>query len=224
MSSWVNRTVLSGASIAANGTNAHTCTFTAAGGGDLLIAVVAGAVTFTTPTGWALEGSAINDTGLYVFSKTASASESSFSTTHNGSNYAILGVVYEFFAGSAVIGNAGTDNNQSATATGPDTNSLTGTYSRFAVRSWNMTGTSSTAAAAWTLPSIEDYDTYVPNSGSTDGVALTIAYDDNVTGASFTPSSTYSITSSSAPDGQAVSFGLSLTAGMTTTLSWFKAT
>src|SRR6478752_3702729 len=101
MSSWVNRTVLSGSSVDPNGTTSHTCTFTAATSGNFLVAVVAGGVTSTTPSGWTLVTSAINNAGLYVFTKTASASESSFTTTHNGSNYPILGVVYEFYAGSA---------------------------------------------------------------------------------------------------------------------------
>ena len=40
MSSWVNHTVLAGSSINSNGTSSHTCTFTAATAGNLLVAIV----------------------------------------------------------------------------------------------------------------------------------------------------------------------------------------
>ncbi|TAH34086.1 hypothetical protein EYC59_03760 [Candidatus Saccharibacteria bacterium] len=96
MGQWVNRTVLSGSSVDRNGTNSHTCTFTAATSGNFLLAIIAGSVTSTTPSGWTLVQSVVNQAGLYVFSKTVSSDESSFSTTHNGSNWPIEGVVYEF--------------------------------------------------------------------------------------------------------------------------------
>lgn len=210
MSSWVNRTVLSGSSVDANGTNSHTCTFTPATSGNLLIAVVAGGVTFTTPSGWTLVQSAINNAGLYVFSKTASASESSFNTTHNGTNYAIKAVVYEFYAGSATIGTPGTAVGQTtgSTVTGPNATGLSGTYTRFATRSINLgTGVTGSTSCTWTTPSVEDYDDYISGNGSTDGIGLTIAYDDGATGSSFTPSSTLAV---SASNGESVSFALSI--------------
>src|SRR5690349_4085952 len=133
---WVNRTALSGSSTAANGTNSHTCTFTAATSGNFLVAVIGGAATSTTPAGWTLGISAVNNCGLYVFTKTASGGESSFSTTHNGSNRAILGVVYEFPAGTSFLSsNSTTGMAYSSTVTGPQVTGLTGTFTRFAARS-----------------------------------------------------------------------------------------
>lgn len=62
MAAWINRTELSGSSIDPNGTITHTCTFTAAASGNLLVAIIAGAVISTTPSGWTLVNSAINGT------------------------------------------------------------------------------------------------------------------------------------------------------------------
>lgn len=207
--SWISRTVLSGSSIAANGTSSHTCTFTTASAGNLLVAVMGGGVTFTTPTGWTLVTSAVNSGGLYVFTKTASGSESSFSTTHNASDAAIKGVVYEFFAGSAVLGTAGSQINidPNAVRTGPDTTGLSGTYTRFAARTQIVTSADNVPSTAWTVPSVKDYDAYVPQ-GSATGISLTIAFDDGVTGSSFTPSA--NTTSSIGTGLEGVSFAVSV--------------
>ena len=211
MSQWVNRTVLSGSSIDANGTASHTCTFTAATSGNMLVAVVAGAVTFTTPSGWTLGVVQVGDTGLYMFYKTASSGESSFSTTHNGSNYPIKGVVYEFAAGSSYIdGNNTAGMAYNATANGPQVTGLTGTYTRFAARSGAIASPSATSNCAWTLPGVEDYDDYVV-AGSTDGVLLTIAYDDSQTGSSFNPSSNIS-TTFVVGSGEGIAFALTVVA------------
>lgn len=209
MPSWINRTVLSGSSVDRNGTNSHTCTFAPANSGSLLVAVVAGAVTFTTPAGWSIVQSAINYSGLYVFSKTATTSESSFSTTHNGSDYLIQGLVYEFYSGSVLTGTAGSASNIGSSYTGPTCSGLSGTYSRFSARSWNPGNTPShTVSCVWTTPTIEDYDVFSPGNGSTDGIELTTAYNDNATGSSFTPSS--DITSSTGAMGEAISFAVSV--------------
>lgn len=209
MASWINRTVLSGSSVDANGTNSHTCTFTAATTGNYLVAVVAGSVTFTTPSGWTLSQSAVNSAGLYCFTKTASDGESSFTTTHNGSDYAIEGVIYEFPAGTSFLAGS----NQAAmffnsNNTGPTVSGLSGTYTRFAARTGNMDSSSSTASHAWTLPTVEDYDAYVPK-GTQDGIELTIAYDDGQTGSSFTPSGTMTTTNVTS-NGEGIAWALSV--------------
>lgn len=226
MPSWVNRTVLSGASVAANGTASHTCTFTPAASGNFLIAMVAGGVTFTTPTGWTLVKSAINNAGLYVFSKTASASESSFSTTHNGSGWAIEGVVYEFYAGSTVFGTPNNATNQAlnTAVTGPAIVGITGTQTGFAVRSLNTgTAASGTASCTWTTPSTKDYDAYTPGNGTTDGIELTIAYVDGFTASTLNPSSNLATTTGGVSS-EAITFLLTVTTppqGLAP-LSWLK--
>lgn len=226
MSSWVNRTVLSGSSTAANGTNAHTCTFTAASSGNFLVAIVAGAVTFTTPTGWTLLQSAVGGSGLYVFTKTASAGESSFTTTHNGTNYAILGIVYEFYTGTAANGTAGTNNAVAATATSPSATGLTGTYTRIATRSWTISTGYTSGATTWRTPTVEDYDAYIP-SGSQDGVTLSVAYDDGATGTSFSPDSDQIIQPSNLGNGCAISFALTVVTPATgglVPIAWYYTT
>lgn len=208
MSAWVTRTVLTGSSIDANGTASHTCTFTAATAGNFLVAVVAGSMTFTTPSGWTLLVSAVNYSGLYVFTKTAASGESSFSTAHNGSDYAMKGVVYEFPAGTSSLG-SNSAINQFESTTGPQVSSLTGTYSRFAARSWNKNTAAAASSCAWTLPAVEDYDVYIAQA-STDGISLTIAYDDGATGSSFTPNSTFTNWNNGVGNGEGVSWALNI--------------
>jgi hypothetical protein len=222
MSSWLNRTVLSGSSVSKNGTNSHTCTFTAATAGNFLVAVVAGGVTSTTPSGWTLLVSAVNNSGLYVFTKTASASEASFSTTHNGSNYAIKGVVYEFLGGTSAIGsNSATGQAANTVVTGPSVSSLTGTYSRFAARSYGHDGSSSSSSVSWTLPTVEDYDDYINRGvGVEDGVELSIAYDDSSTGASFNPSSNLTTVSDGVASGEGVAWALTFSNTATAITAW----
>ncbi|TAH34085.1 hypothetical protein EYC59_03755 [Candidatus Saccharibacteria bacterium] len=89
--------------------------------------------------------------------------------------------------------------------TGPSITGITGTHSTFAVRSVNP-GTSNSLAVscAWTTPSTEDYDALTQGDGSTDGIELSIAYDDNVSGATFTPSS--NMTCNVGASSEAISF------------------
>lgn len=112
MSDWLNHV-----SIAAprNGLNTRTVTssdVTVVSGanfvptsGRLLICIVYGAITSTTPSGWTLpqNGSAVNNGGLYIFSKEATGSDA-LTTTHNGSNYPAFFDFYEFPAGSTLAG------------------------------------------------------------------------------------------------------------------------
>lgn len=209
MAEWTTRTVLSGASIARNGTNSHTCTFTAATAGNFLVAIVAGPITFTTPSGWTLLTSAVNYSTVYVFTKTASASESSFSTTHNDSNLPILGIVYEFPPGTVAYGGTSAiAQAYNTTTTGPQITGLGGTYTRFAARTVGSDRGDTTFSAAWTVPSIEDYDVLEVDNGASDGLALTIAYDDNNTASSFNPSANLTVTNTNYPHGEGVSFVL----------------
>lgn len=221
MPSWTNRTVLSGSSINRNGTNSHTCTFTTATAGNLLVAIIGGAQTSSTPTGWSLLTSAVGSCGLYVFTKTASAGENSFTTTHNGTNYPIEGVVYEFLAGSASIGTPGTTTSllANSSVTGPSTTGLTGSYTRFSAKTQGIPSSISTPTTSWTLPSTNNYDAYI-DFAATDGIYLTIAFDDNSTGSSFNPSS--NTTSGNGANMEGVSFALSIATPSLTPLPWLR--
>lgn len=96
---WVAKTE---GTAARNGTVDHTINFTSAASGSLLVAVLGGAVTHTMVTaGWTKQLSPVASTELAVFTKVATAGESSFQVTHNGANYPVEYVVYEFPAGSS---------------------------------------------------------------------------------------------------------------------------
>lgn len=94
-----------------NGTVDHIINFTPASAGSLLVAVLSGAVTHTMVTaGWTKQLGPVASTELAVFTKTASAAEASFQVTHNGPNYAVEYVVYEFSAGSSYHSGASLQN------------------------------------------------------------------------------------------------------------------
>ena len=112
MVSWLNHAAIEAPR---NGTTTHTVTpsaGTAVAGttfftptaGRLLVCLAEGSVTSTTPSGWTLPtgGSAINNTGLYVWYKTAAGNDS-LTTTHNGSNYDVIFDFYEFPSGTNAI-------------------------------------------------------------------------------------------------------------------------
>lgn len=182
---WLTRSILTASSVDPNGTASHTCTFTPAANGSFLLAVVAGGVTFTTPAEWAQLIGAVSNTGLYVFTKTAGGGEASFTTTHNGANYPIRGIVYEFAAGASILDSNSANSQAQGPITGPSLSGLGGTYIRFAARTNPMPSELSTGGCTWTVPSIVDYDEYTPHTGSTDGIYLTIAYDDAQTDTSY---------------------------------------
>lgn len=125
---YVNRTLIQNAR---NGTTSHTISFAAAAVNNLLVAVAEGGVTLTTPSGWTLVNSTVSGCGFYVWKKTASAGESSATTTANASNYPIGGVVYEFTTGTTLdssVTSGGTS--QAYNAANP---SITPTVSQIAI-------------------------------------------------------------------------------------------
>jgi hypothetical protein len=186
MVQWVNRSLIQAPR---NGTTSHTVSFTPAASGNLLVAIVEGAVTSTTPTGWTLpaNGSAVNNTGLYVWYKTATASEASFTTTHNGANYPVAFVIYEFAAGSTFVKSA-TANNLATTAANPALTGLTGTNLTFGAIGVDDTANNAYTSTAWSGVGspVEDVDLAVADSG-TDGYGVSVAYVESNTATSFQP-------------------------------------
>jgi hypothetical protein len=186
MVQWVNRSLVQAPR---NGTTSHTVSFTPATSGNLLVAIAEGAVTSTTPTGWTLpaNGSSVNNTGLYVWYKTATASESSFTTTHNGSNYPAGFVIYEFAAGSVFVKSA-TANNLATSAANPALTGLTGTNLTYGVIGVDDTASNAYTSTVWsgTGSPVEDVDLAVADSG-TDGYGLSVAYVESNTATSFQP-------------------------------------
>lgn len=102
MSKWTQRTQ---APVA--GTTTATPTFPAPAAGSLLVAFAASATTLTTPSGWTLADSSVTSGAAYLWTKTATGSETSLTTTLGGSGgHPVLVTIYEFPAGTAVLSTA----------------------------------------------------------------------------------------------------------------------
>lgn len=185
MADWINRTV---GVAARNGTSSHTITFTPATSGRLLMVVMSGSVTHTMSTsGYTKRVTAVNSTELAVWTKTAAASESSLTVTHNASNYPVEYAIYEFPAGSAWLAGS----NQPNTSTWAALTGLTGTPTVFAAISQNQSAAigatvlTTTTSAPWT----EDYDDGTVYA-TTEGANLSIGYQSAYASSSVTPSQT----------------------------------
>lgn len=186
MASWIGRTVVSAPQ---NASNTHTVAFTPARAGSLLVCVVEGAVTSTTPDGWTLppDGAAVSSTGLYVWHKVATAGEASLTTTHNASNYAVGFVIYEFNAGSTFVKSA-TGTNATPAGPGATLTGLTGTNTTFGAVGVPVPYFTEAPNTTWsgTPTPIEDVDINAPRTDA-DGYILSVAAVDENPNSSFAP-------------------------------------
>jgi hypothetical protein len=194
---WLNHAAIA---TPGNGTNSHTVTpnTTAIAGtgftptaGNLLVLVVEGAVTSTTPTGWTLGGSAINNTGLYVWYRVAAGNDS-ITTTHNGSNYPVVFDWYEFPAGTTWAG-AANNNNVTSGSAGPTLSGLTGSTNFVAYSAATIsTSTADNYSYTWSKGT-EAVDTCAPRTtAGTDGYMYSTAYQDNYAAATASAAATIS--------------------------------
>lgn len=186
MTSWINRTLVLAPR---NGTTSHTVSFTAATAGNFLVAFAYGGVTSTTPTGWTLPtgGSSVVNGGLYVWTKTATAGESSFTTTHNGSNYPVEFLIYEFRAGTTLVKAAGSSGAQGDTTGG--ITGLTGTNFLFGVAGNDAAAGTTAMSASWSSAQAtvtKDADAYTAFA-TTDGFGFSDCYAADSTATTFTP-------------------------------------
>lgn len=203
MASWLNHVTISAPR---NGTTSHTVSpssgTVAAGSlftptaGNLLVVVVEGAVTSSTPSGWTLPagGSAVNNTGLYVWYITAAGGDS-LTTTHNGSNYPLAFDFYEFPAGSSFVNAASAVGVSSAGGAGPTLSGLTGTNWIAGAVGEDSFGASATMVSTWSA-GVKAVDSYVASS-PTDGYEYSLTYveDSTATSAAYTVDITNSATS-----------------------------
>lgn len=198
MATWLNHVALTGPR---NGTTTHTVdpstgtvvagsTFTPTAG-RLLVVLAYGAVTSTTPAGWTLptNGSAVNSGGLYVWTRTAAGSDT-FSTTHNGSNYAVSFDIYEFAAGSTFVSCASATGVAVTGGAGPTLSGLTGT-NWIAGAVGQVNNTVSTYTTSWST-GVEAADSSVAQA-VTDGYnyGLTYLEDSVLTSASAAATTTF---------------------------------
>lgn len=180
---WINRTAGVGAR---NGTNGHTLTFPAASAGSLLVAVVDGCVTNTAVTaGWTKRVAPTDYTELAVFTRSANAGDSSLQLTHNGTNYPINYVVYEFPSGSSYVTGAGTNigNTPSLSGLSGSPTVVIGAISQASPSPGDA------ASMTWGYGWIEDYDVMTPGDGATSGVYLGVGYRGHVTSTTIDPGS-----------------------------------
>lgn len=213
---WVRQ----GSGVAArNGTATHTIPFgwTSAPGNELVV-VVFGAVAHTA-AGWTERLQPVNTGELSVFTRT-SAGDDSITVTHNGADYPVLWVVYEFPAGTTWV------NGASNAIAGDAFPQLTGLPGRevvvVAARGRVAVETTATAASSvWTSPWTADADLFEPDNGSTDGAYLTVGHQINVTSATVIPSAASSYTGAFASDREHVVFAVEVPAasGVTGTLT-----
>lgn len=179
---WVKRTPYQAPR---NGTANHTINFPAATAGNLLVALMGGGVTHDILTaGWVLRANPVSNTQLCLWTKQATGGETSFTASHNGADYPVGGIVYEFppwtfgSVESAVAVIVGDD--------GPVLSGLSGTP--FVATAWDTPFHlgSGSVNLTWAAPIIEDYEATEPQVG-TDGYAFGIGYIDNYASASWTP-------------------------------------
>lgn len=213
---WLNRAVYQ---LPRNGTTTHTVDPTSATSlvsgatftptlGRFLLVVIEGAVTSTTPSGWTLPtgGSAVNNSGLYVWYRTAASGSNAFTTTHNGSNYPVVVAVYEFAAGTTFTGSVASTSTTATTAN-PNLAGLTGTNLVLAVKATAESGSVGSDDYAWTGTGspVEDWQVSA-DGGPTDGFLASLAYVEAYMGASWQPTGALSWTSG--PSNEALTFAV----------------
>ena len=159
---------------ARNGTSDHTINFTPAASGSLLVAVLGGSVTNTMVTmGWTKQLGPVFSTELSVFTKTATAGESSLQVTHNGPNYPVEYVVYEFPAGSSYYAGVGQANG----GVFPTLGGLPGSnITVFAGQSLQHGVSDTPVATSWNYFWRSDVNRNTLHDGVTEGSFLNIGY------------------------------------------------
>jgi hypothetical protein len=154
--------------------------------GRFLVLIVEGAVTSTTPGGWTVEASAVNNTGLYAWSRTAAGSDT-ISTTHNASNYPAMFHWYEYASGSTWFGDV-SSTTVTVSSVNPSLGSITGNPTVFGVKVHAKPNANATSCS-WDGSNIEIVDTNVVFS-STDGYEFFQCYQDSYGSASYAPTGT----------------------------------
>jgi len=216
MALWTNHVAIAAPR---NGTNSHSVSpssGTAVAGeafeptpGRMLLCVAYGAVTSTTPSGWTLRGSAIENGALYIWTKDEAdgGGDDDITVTHNAANYPCIFHFFEFPAGSTWVDAEFATDIGNASAM-PSLTGLTGTNLGLAVKAVaggdGMSGVTNSWAGATEL-----VDTFVPYS-STDGYGYSLGYSEDHSSASFQPSCTRTVDAGTAPTGEAVTFAVTV--------------
>lgn len=188
---------------ARNGTTSHTLTFAPATAGNLLVAVAAAGAVISLPGAWTRVAMSLDGADIGVWTKTATAGESSVVATLSAANYALIGAIYE--APSNVTFHSETHNLGVHSDPNPTLSGLTGTNITLGIVGRGYGGDAITEVD-WT-GAVEDFQFFVPPAG-TDGVALSVAYVAANTATSFAP--TGAITGTAQGGKQSVTLALKI--------------
>jgi len=164
--------------------------------GRLLLCVVDGAVTTwgpggngTAPPDWSRlgtgESEAVNNTGLYVFWKTAAGSDT-IAMTHNGSDYPVIAHFFEFPTGSTFTGSV-KNASIGETQANPTLSGLTGTKFVMAAKTHGHTDPNNTYSTVWDSPNkgVLHYTHGAPNA-----FLISICYQAGYASATYAPTCT----------------------------------
>lgn len=154
--------------------------------GRRLVCVAEGSVTSTTPAGWTLptDGSAILNSGLYVWHRIAAGGDT-FTTTHNSSNFPVAYAIFEFPAGTTFVGSVSATS-QNTAAANPNLTGLTGLNTVMGVAGWADNVSTGAIAGTWDSPNVAALDINVDFS-TTDGYWLGICFQDAYASGSYAP-------------------------------------
>jgi hypothetical protein len=184
---WLNKT---SGTAARNGTTSHTISFGfTSASGSYLACFIHGAVT-NTASGWTKQAGPVATGECALLTKT-STGDSSITVTHNGSNYAVHYVIYEFPAGTTLTGIDSTTGSSDTLVglTGLPGSEQVGIAAIGRVAIGSETG----ASATWSGSLVEDGDLFITASG-TDGAFFTVGHQINITAASWSPTTSISYT------------------------------
>lgn len=181
---WLNRTA---GTAPRNGTSSHALTFPATTNGSLLVAVVSGPVTSTATTpGWTKRLAPVLGCEVAVLTHTATAGEAAVQFTHNGSDYPVNYVIYEFPAGTSWV-----DGAEEANGNLPDLTGLPGTpvwvFAAYSMTS--LSPSNPTPDTTWGWRWVEDVDIMTIHNGTTNGVYTALGWTPRVTRTSISPGS-----------------------------------
>lgn len=191
MTKWLNRTLVQ---LARNASTTFTINHTAASSGNLLVTVIEAPAVITTPTGYTKQAEALNNTHFAVYTKTATAGESSFGLTLSAANYPAAVLVYEFASGSTFVGVNSATNQPTTGTANPSVGGLTGTNLGMAGYAGDLTSGSASFNFTWASPA-SVVDTQVTAAFSTtDGYVMSVAYAEDLTATSYAPVPTSNFT------------------------------
>lgn len=181
MTKWINRTVVN---VPRNGTTTNTVNHTAAAAGSLLLLVIDAPAQITTPSGYTQRASALNNTHFALYTKTATAGESSFTLTLSAANYPAGVIVYEFALGTT-FGQSNSAVGQQVNDSANPSISVTGTNLLMAGFAAAQPSGSQTQTTTWS-GSTTDVDTGAGFS-TTDGYQISIGYVEDSTATTYAP-------------------------------------